>query len=55
MHRVSDPAPSAAPAERDAPPAPKRPWAPPRLILATLADTQLKHTFPTEGYGTSVS
>lgn len=42
--------------EVDGPPAPTlRPWASPKLILASVADAELKHTFPTEGYGTSTS
>lgn len=48
--------PPAAPPEVDAPPAPTlRLWASPKVILAPLADAELKHTFPTEGYGTSTS
>jgi len=48
--------PPAALPEVDGPAAPTlRPWASPKLILASVADAELKHTFPTEGYGTSTS
>jgi hypothetical protein len=48
--------PPAALSEGDAPLASKlRPWARPQVILASLTDAELKHTFPTEGYGTSTS